>query len=192
MALSELLQTLKAQAAEQREAELSRAREACDRVRETSAARLARRREEYLARVEQGEREASRRTLSRAQAEAAESVLRARAELLHRIREGVAGRIGGAHAEPEYRAILASDLEDALSRLPPGPVRVSAVSALVGTLEAMLEWRPDVRVEPTAEWTSGFRAFSEDGSAEVDATLESRLEYIWPHLAVKALAELGP
>lgn len=192
MALQELLRALREQAAERREAELSHAEAEVERIRRASRAALARRRESFLAGVRRDEEEAARRALSRARADAAEGVLEARERLLERVRERVGARIRDAATEPAYLSALPNEVDAALARMPPGPVTVSAPESLVHAVERATENRTGITVATLSDDGPGFRALDDEGTVEVDGTLEPRLARAWPRIAMAVLQEVAP
>lgn len=191
MALPELLEALRQQAAEARGDELARADVEAERVRAASRAFLERRRGEYIERTRRAEEEAARRAVSRAQAEAAKSVLTARDRLLRRVADALAARVDRAVGDPEYLVALPDEVHAGLERLPPGRVVVRARAELAGLVAEAVRGRGDVEVEVAPSMAAGYTATSPEVGVEIDGTLETRLAHWWPRVAVAVLAEVG-
>lgn len=192
MALPELLSALKEEAAARRASELARADALAEDIRARSRMKLEKRRAELLSATRREAEQGAQRTASAARAEGAERVLVARGRLLERVRKALEHRIQRAVDYPEYVESLVLDVSAALGRLPPGPVLVRARPGLVSRISDAVDGRDDVRIEAAEHMGVGFTASSVESGMEVDGTLEARLEYAWPRLAVSALAEIEP
>jgi vacuolar-type H+-ATPase subunit E/Vma4 len=192
MALPELLDALRRQAAQRRAEELARAGTEAERVRAESRASLDRRRLAFVERIRREEEEVARRAVSRAQKGAAESVLAARDRLLARVAEAVAARAGAAVSDPEYLARLPAELRSGLERLPPGDVVVRVPPELSGRVRDELAGLRDLQVVPDADMGTGFTACVAAAGVEVDGTLATRLSHAWADLAVQVLREVAP
>jgi vacuolar-type H+-ATPase subunit E/Vma4 len=191
MALAALLKTLREQAAERRAAVLADAVSQATRIGEESARALDRRRREFLSEARRQEEEAAHRAVARAEAEAAGAVLLARDRLLARVRSVLERRIATATDDPGFGARLPGEIEAALRRLRAGPVVVRVPPGLAPRAAEALAGRADVLLETAPGMGAGFSALESDGAAEIDGTLEARLEHAWPALAVAVLAELS-
>jgi vacuolar-type H+-ATPase subunit E/Vma4 len=189
MPLPELLRALREQAANRCAAELSRADAAADRIRVESDAVLQHRRTELISRIRREGEAAAHRALSRAQVEAAQSVLAARSRFLDRVKSAVDARIARADRDPDYLGSLPGELRSSLDRLPAGPVVVRTLPSLVSPVTDAVGDFDIVTVEPARTMGTGFKASSRDEGVEVDGTLETRVEHAWPRLAVAVLAE---
>lgn len=191
MALHELLEALREEAAVQRAEILARAADEALRIRSAAASETTRRRNEFMARVTSEAEAGERRTMSRKRAGAVEDVLVARSRVLERLRAAVEARIALAEQDGGYNASLAAELRAALDRMPPGPMVLLASPGIVAPLsEAVRELDTAVSVEAAPQIGPGFVLRSGDGRVEVDATLKTRLEYAWPRLAAAALQEM--
>jgi vacuolar-type H+-ATPase subunit E/Vma4 len=201
MALPELLQSLRTQAAERRAEELARAEAEAARILAESRASSERRRLEWVERTRRDEGEAARRALARAEKEAAESVLAARDRLLARVAHALKARASLPLRDPNYLRALPGEVRGALERLPAGPVVVRASPELLETVrEAVGEVVSDaltgaatrghdVVVEP-ADFGTGFVATAPEVGVEIDGTLGTRIAHAWPRLAVAILQEV--
>ncbi len=187
MALPQLLEALREQAAAGRAAELARAEVVADEIRASARAALERRRAGLVSAARSEAEQAARRLASEARMEAAERVLTARARLLERVRSALEERLPRAPDDPGYLETLTRDVLIAVDRLPPGPVVIRTSPVLASHVAGSVRGRDDVRVEPTEDVRTGFTASSADLGAEVDGTLETRLDYAWPRLAVGVL-----
>jgi vacuolar-type H+-ATPase subunit E/Vma4 len=191
VALPELLEALRAEAAERRAAELARADAETARIREESRASLERRRAEHVERAARDATEAARRSLAEARSQAARSMLEARDRLLGRIRGALEERTRNMNRDPEYRAAVAEELVDALERLPPGRVVVRTRPDLADVALRVAEAGPDRGVETAPDLGAGFVAVSPETGVEIDATLEVKLLHRWPRLAVAVMKEVS-
>ncbi len=192
MALPELLEALRAEAAERRAARLAEADAEAERVRSAGASARELLRREALEEASRVEEAIGRRQLARARSEAVSGELAARDRLLARVRTALEARVRGAASDPEYVGTLARDLARALDRLPSGGVIVRASPALAPGLHEQVAGREGVEVRAADEIGTGFRARTGDGRAEVDATLETRLRHAWPQLAVLVVRAAEP
>ena len=192
MALPELLDALRQEAAERRAEELVRADAEAGRIRSESRASLERRRMTYVERVRREEEEVARRARSRAEKEAAESVLTARARLLARVAEAVGARAAAAVGEPEYLMTLPDELRSGLERLPAGAVVVTARPELIGIVRDALRHVEGAEIVADADMGTGFTARAVESNVEVDGTLPTRLSHAWARVAVAVLREVGP
>jgi vacuolar-type H+-ATPase subunit E/Vma4 len=190
MALADLITSLKAEAAAQRDAVMAEARERARRIRADAEAEVGRSRAESLARTEREERDSARRAVSAAVMEASTRVLDSRARLLERIRRSVDVRIQRAPTDPAYLDTLSGELAAALLRMPTGAVEVTVCAELATAVEAAAEGHAAVRVVPAPDGPVGYAVRSADGAVEVDATLPARLELQWPRIAVRLLREV--
>jgi len=188
VALPELLEALRAQAAERRAEELARADAEAARVRAESRASSERRKADHVERVVRDANEAARRAVSEARSEAAASILKARDRLLGRVRASLEER--GRASIPALHASLPAMLAGALERLPPGDVVVRTRPELSKVLAQSIARRPGVTLETTPEVGTGFVAVSPESGVEIDATLETNLLHRWPQIAVAVLAEV--
>jgi vacuolar-type H+-ATPase subunit E/Vma4 len=191
MALPDLLEALRTQAAEQRAEELGRADAEAARIGAESRAALERRRLEHVERTRREEEEAARRTVSHAEKEARASVLAARRRLLARVAEALEARAEATVGDPDYLLALPDEVLRGLERLPPGALVVRTPAALVDIVRDAVRGREDVAVE-AADVGTGFVASVPAAGVEVDGTLRTRLVHGWPPLAVSVLAEIEP
>jgi vacuolar-type H+-ATPase subunit E/Vma4 len=190
MALPELLDALRRQAAEHRAEELAEADAEAERIAAEARASLERRRSDAIERARREEGEAARRAVSRAEKEAAESVLTARDRLLGRVAAALAERAARAVGDPDYLVALPGEIRAGLERLPPGPVVVRVRPELVGIVRDAVQGRHDVTVEPVEAIDVGFTATVPESGVEVDGTLPTRLAHAWPSVAVSVLREV--
>ena len=191
MALPELLEALRAQAAERRAEELARADAESERIRAELRASVESRKAVHVERAVREAEDAGRRSLAEARTRSAESTLLARDRLLSRVRAALAKRMRGALADPDYQVRMAAELTDALERLPPGEVIVRAGPELADVLARVARGGRGVVVETVPHrGPTGFVAVAAEANIEIDATLETRLQHQWPRLAVSVLAEV--
>jgi vacuolar-type H+-ATPase subunit E/Vma4 len=192
MALADLLKALRAQAAERRSTELAAADAEVAHIAAAAASSLERRRKDFVNAARREEQEVGRRTLARAQSEAAESVLLARDRLLGRVKSALERRVAQAARDPAYLDALPRELRVGLDRLPRGSIVVWVAPEMAERLGQALGEGEEVRVETVPGMGAGFTAVAPDAGVEVDATLELRLEQAWPRLAIAVLRDLAP
>jgi vacuolar-type H+-ATPase subunit E/Vma4 len=190
VALTQLLEALRAQAAEQRAAESARADAEIARLSADARTELERRRSEHVGRASRAAQDGAQRMLGEARAQAARSVLEARDRLLARVRRRLEAGILSSLTDSGYRAALPAELEQALERLPPGNVVVRTRPELAGVLADAVRGRSGVVVESALDLGVGFLAVATEAEVEVDATLDAKLEHRWPAVAVAVLAEV--
>jgi vacuolar-type H+-ATPase subunit E/Vma4 len=188
MALTDLLEALKQDAAARRSEVLARADEEAAHIRSESALSVERRRLAFMAAVRRDEEASARRAISRARGESVRDVLAARSRFLSKVRDGVAFRVARADEDEDCLAGMVEALVGALARLPDGAVFVAARETLVPALELRLRDHENVVVRADASAGTGALARSEAG-VEIDGTLEAGLAHAWPRLAVSVLQE---
>ncbi|HSH75046.1 MAG TPA: V-type ATP synthase subunit E [Longimicrobiales bacterium] len=191
MALQELLDALRKQAEERRSAERARAEAEVDAIRTRSREGLERRRSDSLRRAREEARSAAQRDTAEARRKAARRLLTSREHLLRRVRGALERRVATAMDDPEYTSELRRVLESTLDRLPAGTVVVRTLPALESALAEAVAGRAAVRIEPVAGMGMGFSALSVESGMEVDVTLGTELELVWPRLAVAVMKEVG-
>ena len=191
MPLPQLIDALRAQAAERRAEELARADAEAERIRAESHASLAGRKAQHVERAIRDASEAARRSLSEARAEAAASTLRARDRLLGRVRAALEEHARASIVDPAHVATMETDLAAALQRLPSGEVVVRTRPELRRAFETAVDGRPGVTLETVPDMGVGFVAVSPETGVEIDATLQTQLGHRWPAIAVAVLTEVG-
>lgn len=190
MGLPQLLDALKEQAAVRRASEMARADAEVREIRARARAELEHRRAQLLSAARREAEGEAQRAASVARKDGAEQVLVARSRLLERVRGALERRIERAADLPEYVESLPREVKDALDRLPPGSVVVRAPPELVSRVAVVARERDGVRVEPDTEMGPGFTVASTEHGVEVDGTLQARLQFAWPRLAVSILADV--
>jgi vacuolar-type H+-ATPase subunit E/Vma4 len=191
VALSEVLDALRAEAAARREEEIARADAEAERIRAESRAAWDRRKIAQVERAIGAAEEAARRALSEARSESAASVLEARERLLERVRVALVERLSAAIDNPTYVATMTDELEAALARLPSGEVIVRTRPELAGMLAQQARGRARVVFEADPDMGVGFVALSPESGVEIDGTLETMLAHRWPEIAVSVSAEVA-
>jgi vacuolar-type H+-ATPase subunit E/Vma4 len=186
-----LLATLEREA----EGEIARiTEEARARAAELAAAgerRIAERRAATLARTEAETRAEHGRALSAARAAARVRVLAARTALLDRVFATLTAELPGLVASRAYEAQLPQRIEDLLRFAGEQPVTLECSPALAPTLRQIIKTNGRLRIRPDSGVRAGCRLRADDGSVEIDGSLETQLERLRPQLALEALAELS-
>lgn len=188
--MDELIAALEREGAAEAQAKLERARQEAEKMLTACREELALRMDEELERRELGLRTEMALAAARARRAGRSEVLRARDALLARVRSAAERRIEALAEDPAYLDGLGGELSEALGFLAEGGAEVRCPPALVGSLAtavAALD-RPDVSIVEDPSLGTGFVVRALDGHAEVDALLSSRLNRMWPELALLALA----
>jgi vacuolar-type H+-ATPase subunit E/Vma4 len=168
---------------------LRRAFEEAWRIRHEAEAEAARRLAWTLAPHEAKLRRAARHSIGAARHRAQERVLRERQALLDRVFDEAASEWGAIIASDTYQRSLAEQVKHALGYLC-GPAVIECPPSLAPMLRSAIRARDDVEVAVDPGVPPGFRVRAQDGSVQVDATLEARLERERPRLAIELLRRL--
>jgi vacuolar-type H+-ATPase subunit E/Vma4 len=190
MALTELLRTLEAEAAERVEALLTGARADADKLRSDRGEVIAHRHAASLAAREGELRAAAARELEECRREATRQLLEARAEVLARIRRRAETLLAERLGDVSVSGALAGELERALGYLGEAPAVVEGPPAVLEELRRRLGDRPELVLEATPAQRPRLVARAVDGSLSVDAAPASRLAGAWPRLAIQLASRL--
>lgn len=188
--MEQLIAALERDAAAEVQQNLDRARNEAAALLEGCHDELAQRLDDELQRHEQSLRVQTALAVAEARRAGRSEVLRARDVLLGRVRAAVDAGLAVLDQDPGYRAGLAAELEEALGYLAEGPAEVCCRPSLAAPLAAAaagLE-RAELSVREDAALATGFLVRATDGHAEVDARLTTRVERMWPELALVVLA----
>lgn len=131
------------------------------------------------------------RALATTRAVARAQVLAARGALLDRLFDRLRAELPAVARSAAYRAGLARELERLRAFAGDRSVTVRCNPALVATLRNVVKSNGRLPIRPDVHITAGFRLSTADGTLEIDATLENRLERLRPQLALEALAALS-
>jgi vacuolar-type H+-ATPase subunit E/Vma4 len=88
---------------------------------------------------------------------------------------------------PAYQAMLPARLEEAMACVGDRAVPLRAHPRLAAALARPVGERATIREDPAVG--AGFRAVTEDGTLEVDCTLEARLQTLTPILSLELLKQ---
>jgi vacuolar-type H+-ATPase subunit E/Vma4 len=186
-----LLATLEREA----EAEISRvmddARARAAEIVVAAEQRIALRREQTLEQRTTEARAEHERALASRRADARTRVLAARAALLDRLFVRLRLELPAVAASAAYRAGLGRQLEHLSSFAGDRSITVHCNPALAATLRNVMPTNGRLPIRPDPHIAAGFRLTTADGTLEIDATLETRLEQLRPRLALEALAALS-
>jgi len=134
-------------------------------------------------RLEAEKRAALARAESAAELKVATARMKARGEMIERVKRMVAERLQGMGADPRYPEILERLAEEAVAAVSePGWVAVAPEDA--GHLEAWAKER-GVELKTDPEVRLGVRVYTKGGDTYVENTLPGRLERAWEELASK-------
>jgi vacuolar-type H+-ATPase subunit E/Vma4 len=186
-----LLATLERQATGEIARITEEARARADQLSAAGEQRLAERRAETLARTEAGARAQHGRALSAARAAARERVLAARTALIDRVFAMLTAELPALAGSGAYQAQLPQRVENLLRFAGEGRVTLECSPALTTTLQRIVTTNGRLRIQPDAGIQAGFRLRAEDGSVEIDGSLETEVERLRPRLALEALAALA-
>jgi vacuolar-type H+-ATPase subunit E/Vma4 len=191
MALADLLQTLEREATARADARLAEARADAERLTAAHVAELEARRERALASREQALQADGERGIVAARRDAERTRLLARHELLARVHDRVRGSLAQHTGTAQGRMAVVALVGRALTYLGDAPVRARAAPELVATVRTACASRSTVDVVSAPDAGTGARLAAADGSVEVDATLESVLDRLWPEVAMDIVRRAG-
>jgi vacuolar-type H+-ATPase subunit E/Vma4 len=184
MALTALLRTLEDEARGRIDEVLAAARVEAERLRRQTDEEQALRRAAAVDAREIELRAAAARELEAARRAAAGRVLEARAEALARVRTAAEVRLAARSADPALLPRLERDLQEGLGYLGNVPAVVEADAALLEELRRALNGRVDVTLRPS-DGRGGLMLRSVEGTVTVDASFVTRLDTMWPAIAVE-------
>ena len=186
MSLATLIATLSAEADAESAAELARARAEAGAITAASTERVEARRAQARNALEQERESAVQRALIESRRSARRIVLDARADLVAAVFAAARQRFPEALESAAYRASLPATLTEALAALGERPARLRAHPLIASSLSKSTA----AEVVEDAGAGAGFRAATEDGSLEVDCTLEARLRALTPVLSLEILKQV--
>lgn len=191
MALEHLVGTLTREAEAEAAAILATARAEADAIRARSEHVLETSRESTRAAGEARRRAAVEVALVEARRTGRREMLEARRRALDRVFAAARAALPAASERPEYRAGVAPAVEMALGCLGDRAATLRCNPALKAQIEPLVRARPGLAVVVDPGAGSGFRVVADDGTLEIDSTLESRLARLTPRLAIEISAQLG-
>ena len=163
---------------------------AAARVLAESGQQLDRRRNAELALRESQLRSEAARRIETSRREATRRLLDARAGVLDRIRVRARELLLRTEPEPHLRDAIATEVRSALEYFGDKGVVVRCAPAWESALRPILNGREGSHLEPAGGLGPGATLTATDGSVQVDATLESRFDRLWPRLAIDLVREL--
>lgn len=186
-----LLATLEREAETEISRVLADARAGAAEIVAAAQQRIALRREQTLEQRTAEARADHERALAATRAAARAQVLAARAALLDRLFARVRAELPAVAASAAYRAGLARQLEHLSVFAGDRSITVRCSPALTATLRHVIKTNGRWPIRSDSHIAAGFRLTTADGTLEIDATLENRLERLRPQLALEALAALS-
>ena len=190
MPLETLIATLQGEAEAEATGELARARAEADAIAAAAADRIGRRRAAVLGSLERERRVEVERRLLESRHQARRMLLETRQALVQSVFEAARTRLPPALDGAAYRATLPHRLEEAMACVGDRPVTLRASPPLAAELARLSGKRARVVEDPAVG--AGFKAVTDDGTLEVDGTLEARLHGMAALLSLEILARLGP
>jgi len=190
MALADLLRALEHDA-EVRIAEVrTEAAASSARLRVEGRERLELRRSAELATHETALQSEAARVLETTRQDAGRRVLTARARALERIQSRARDLLLGT--EPDRRLLdgIALEVGAALEYFGDSGAVVRCAPAWGPALKPIVARRSNVRLEATNGVGPGAAIRAADGSLEIDATIETRLDRLWPRLAIDLVRKM--
>lgn len=152
--------------------------------------RLNRQRDAELAARESQLRSESARLIETTRREATRRVLDARAGVLDRIRGQARELLLRTPPDPNLQSAIAREVGSALEYVGDKGAVVRCAPAWESTLRSILAQHAGSRLETTEGIGPGATITASDDSLQVDATLESRFDRLWPRLAIDLVREL--
>ena len=190
-----MIDALLATLAREAETEISRvlddARARAAEIVAAAEQRIALRREQTLEQRTATTRAEHERALATTRVAARAQVLTARGALLDRLFDRLRAELPAVARSAAYRAGLPRQLEHLKTFAGNRSVAVSCNPALAPTLRNVVKTNGRLPIRADSEIAAGFRLTTADGTLEIDATLENRLERLRPQLALEALAALS-
>jgi len=176
MALEELLQVLRRETEAEAAAILADARAEAEAIRARCEADLASRSLRFQREQETVRQSAVELAVTQARRESRRDMLEARERMLARVFARAQERFPEALLTGEYQAALSAQVDEALDCLAARPGTVRCHPKIEPSLAPLLGTRGNVTVTVDESVGSGFKVASNDGSVEIDGTLEGHLE----------------
>ena len=190
MAGSDLDTELRRSAERAAESILSAARADAERLA-SDADRLIRDRRREVKKDKEAEYRAEARVVIAAERHAAmRAVLLARTRVINRVFERARALLPGAAETDAYVSALGSELTEALQFVDNDGAVVRCSVDLVPAVQDALRGRPEVTIEPEADFGTGFVVVGGGGSVLVDGRLETRIDRLASALAIEIRARL--
>lgn len=190
MALTGLIEALEGEARAEAAAILERARDRAEGYLRSAEARLDRTLEGAEAAREVALwREEERRSARRSRF-LWRRLLLERESGLARILDRARDRLPGALADERYRSSIEDQIASVLEYVGDQAAEIRAPETLCQAIQQVVAARPRTVVVADPDAGSGFRLVAGDGRLEVDATLERRLDRVWPTLRIELARSL--
>ncbi len=190
MPLDDLLDALRRESLEEREALLAGARAEAQRIEGEAREGRERARREALNRVERDARAVAARQAAQTRHEARRGVLDARLRFLDAVFAETARRLAGATATPAYMGSLQARIGMIRESIGTQPATLRCLPVLAEAVRGLVHDWPEVRVEGADDAAPGLLALTSDGRLVVDATLAGELDRRRGDLAIEVLATL--
>jgi vacuolar-type H+-ATPase subunit E/Vma4 len=189
VSLDHLIATLAADAREQADRALHAARAEASALGAAADSRIATRREAVRATRETERAAAVERGLADTRHQAMAQVLTARAALLEQVFAAARARAGEMLGRPAYRDQVSGSVTGALTCLGGRAATVRCSPALLDLVRSAAR-NGTITVAADSGMGAGFRVTADDGTVDVDATLEARLVARAPVLSQGVLHDL--
>ena len=176
MALEELLQVLRRETEAEAAAILAAARAEAEAIQARCEADLAARSGSFQSEQDTVRRSAVELAVTQARRESRRDMLEARERMLARVFARAQEQFPEALRTTEYQAALSTQVSEALNCLAARAGTVRCHPDLAPALTPLLNTRQGITVTVDASVGSGFKVASDDGTVEIDGTLEGRLE----------------
>jgi len=191
MAASDLETELRRRAETTAASILSAARAEAARLASEADLRIAERRRKVLEDKEDEYSSEARMAIASERHAAMGAVLLARTRVVDRVLERVRDLLPEAAARRSYRSGLSAELTRALQFVDRDGAVVRCSIDLAPALRESLRAQPMVKVEPAADFGTGFVVVGRGGSVVVDALLDTRVDSLASTLAIEIHAFLG-
>ena len=185
MSESDLDTELRLRAERTAEALLREARAEADRLVDEAEREVEKRRADALQDKEAEYRAEARLAIAAERHEALREVLEARSRVVDRVLDELRGILPEATTTESYLSSLSDEISDALQYVDGDGAVVRCSASLASAVQAVVQDRPQIRVEPTTDIDAGFVLAGAEGSVVVDGRLETRVDRLAPTLAIE-------
>lgn len=191
MPLEDLLSALERDADAQADGELTAARATAEGIAAAAAARVERRRAEFVAARQAELRAAGEQRAADARRRALAGVLEARQRLLDRVFAAARANLPALAGDPSFHGRLPRDLAAARAYLGSGAVTARCRPEVAAAVRALVAGNGALTVVEDESAGTGIRLVGGEGSVEIDDTLEARLTRWLPRLALAVMRRLA-
>ena len=161
------------------------ARAEADRLVDEAERTIEKRRADAMHNMEAEYRAEARVAIAAERHDALRAVLEARTRVVDRVLDELRAILPEATTMESYLSSLSDQISDALQYVDGDGAVVRCSPSLASAVQAVVQDRPQVRVEPTTDIDAGFVLAGAEGSVVVDGRLETRVDRLAPTLAIE-------